>query len=109
MRRHLVRDGVIKFNEENSPFLWLDLFASGPMAFVPWTSAYSETGAFGEPSKATAEKGERAYLEAVKQLVRLVTWWHARPKDARREHHAEPPTMPIPWRQRSFPKGEDPT
>lgn len=106
VRRDLVRDGVIKFNEENSPFLWLDLFASGPMAFVPWTSAYSDTGAFGEPTKASAEKGERAYLEAVKQLVALVTWWKDRPRDTRRDHHAAPPTFPLPWGQRPFPHPE---
>ena len=103
VRRDLVRDGVIKFNEENSPFLWLDLFASGPMAFIPWTSSYTDTGSFGEPEKATAEKGERAYLEAVKQLARLATWWQARPKDARRDRHATPPTMPMPWGQRPLP------
>ncbi len=106
VRRNLIRDGVIKFNEENSPFLWLDLFASGPMAFVPWTSAYSDTGAFGEPEKASAEKGERAYLEAVKQLVALVSWWKDRPRDTRRDHHATPPTFPLPWGQRPFPHPE---
>ena len=102
VRRNLIRDGAIKFNEEHSPFLWLDLFASGPMAFVPWTSAYSDTGAFGEPERATAEKGERAYLEAVKQLVALVSWWKDRPRDTRRDHHAVPPTFPLPWGQRPF-------
>lgn len=106
VRRNLIRDGTIKFNEENSPFLWLDLFASGPMSFIPWTSAYSETGAFGEPEKATEAKGERAYLEAVKQLVTLVTWWKDRPRDARNDRHRVPPTMPMPWGQRSVVKSE---
>ena len=108
VRRDLIRNGDIKFNVENSPYLWIDLFASGPMVFVPWTSTYAETGAFGEPEKATAQKGERAYLEAVRQLVGLVSWWQARPKDLRRDHHRTPPTMPMPWGQQSYqPPGTD--
>lgn len=102
VRKDLVRDGAIKFNEEDNPFLWLDLFAAGPFGYVPWTSSYAEHGAFGEPTKATAEKGERAYLEAVKQLVRIVKWWKDRPRDERRDHHLTPPTMPLPWGQESF-------
>lgn len=102
VRRNLIRDGVIKFNEEQSPFLWVDLFAAGPMGLISWTSSYSDTGAFGEPEKATIEKGERAYLEAVKQLVALATWWRKRPRDQRQDLHATPPTMPMPWGQRSF-------
>jgi creatinine amidohydrolase len=49
---------------------------------------------------ATAEKGEAAYNEAVKQLARLVTWFKDRPKDERKDHHRKPPTMPMPWRQK---------
>jgi creatinine amidohydrolase len=101
VRTELIRDGAIKFNTEQSPYMWLDLFGSGPMAFVPWTSAYAEHGAFGEPSKATAEKGGRAYLEAVKQLMGLIQWWQPRPRDVRRDHHQTPPTMPMPWNQQS--------
>ena len=40
------------------------------------------------------------FEEAVKQLVRFVTWFKDRPKDRRRDRHAKPPTMPIPWNQR---------
>jgi len=51
---------------------------------------------------ATPEKGREAYEEAVKQLVRYVTWWKDRPRDVRRDFHRKPPTMPIPWGQRPF-------
>ena len=34
----------------------------------------------GEAELATAEKGQRAYEEAVKQLVRFVTWFKDRPE-----------------------------
>ena len=56
----------------------------------------------GEAELATAEKGRRAYEEAVKQLVRFITWFKDRPKDQRRDRHRTPPTMPIPWGQRSL-------
>ncbi len=67
---------------------------------ISWTSSYSATGVLGDAELATAEKGKQAYDEAVKQLARLVTWFQARPKDARRDLHRTPPTMPLPWGQR---------
>ena len=67
---------------------------------VSWTSSYSDTGVLGEAELATAEKGRQAYEEAVKQLVRFVTWFKDRPKDERKDRHRKPPTMPIPWGQR---------
>src|SRR3954463_4312102 len=95
-----IKNGVISFNEENSPFNWVDLFAAGPAALISWTSSYSETGVLGDAELATPEKGREAYEEAVKQLVRLVTWFKDRPKDERRDLHRRPPTIPIPWGQR---------
>src|SRR5207253_10466341 len=100
VRKDLVKNGVISFNEEDSPFMWVDLFAAGPATVISWTSSYTETGVLGEAELATAEKGKAAYEEAVKQLARFVTWFADRPKDRRRDHHAKPPSMPIPWGQR---------
>src|SRR5262249_41245930 len=78
-----IKSGVISFNEDNSPFNWVDLFAAGPSTVISWTSSYSETGVLGEAELATAEKGQRAYDEAVKQLTRFVQYFHPRPKDQR--------------------------
>src|SRR5256885_2065884 len=58
-----------------------------------------ETGVLGEAELATAEKGRQAYEEAVKQLVRFVTWFKDRPKDVRRDRHRRRPTMAMPWGQ----------
>ncbi len=55
----------------------------------------------GRAGHAPRRAGE-AYEEAVKQLVRFVTWFKDRPKDVRRDRHRKPPTMPIPWGQRPF-------
>lgn len=100
VRKDKIKNGVISFNEENNPFNWVDLFAAGPATIISWTSSYSETGVLGEAELATYEKGKRAYEEAVKQLVRFVTYFKDRPLDPRRDRHRKKPTMPIPWGQR---------
>lgn len=100
VRKDLIKNGVISFNEEESPFNWVDVFAAGPATIISWTSSYSDTGVLGEAELATAEKGERAYLEAVKQLCRFVNYFQPRPKDRRGRHQRHPPTMPMPWGQR---------
>jgi creatinine amidohydrolase len=53
------------------------------------------------------EKGERAYNEAVTQLVRFVTWFEDRPKDVRRDRHRRPATIPMPWGQLSATSQDD--
>ncbi|MBS0262520.1 MAG: creatininase family protein [Planctomycetes bacterium] len=101
VRKDKIQSDVISFNEDQSPFNWVDLFAAGPATVVSWTSSYSSTGVLGEAALATKEKGERVYHEAVKQLCAFINYFHPRPKDVRKELHRKPPTMPIPWGQRS--------
>jgi creatinine amidohydrolase len=99
VRKDKIKSGVISFNEEDSPFNWVDLFAAGPASLISWTSSYSDTGVLGDAEKASAEKGKEAYHEAVKQLARFITWFKDRPKDRRRDRHRKKPTMPMPWGQ----------
>ncbi len=101
VREEKIQSDVVSFNEEDSPFQYVDLMEQGPATVVSWTSSYSESGVLGDAEKATAEKGKRAYDEAVRQLVSFVTWFKDRPKDQRRELHRQPPTFPIPWGQTS--------
>jgi len=105
VRKDKIKSGVISFNEENSPFNWVDLFAAGPATCISWTSSYTDTGVLVVEDTATAEKGRQVHEEAVKQLVRFVTWFKDRPKDQRHDRHRKPPTMPIPWGQRSISEG----
>ncbi len=107
VRMDKIKNGDISFNLEDSPFMWVDLFAAGPATVISWTSSYSETGVLGEPELATPEKGRQVYEEAVKQLVRFVTWFKDRPRDPRRDRHRRSPTMPIPWNQRPINKKHD--
>ncbi len=82
VRKDQIKSGTISFNEEESPFMWVDLMGAGPASLISWTSSYSETGVLGDAELATAEKGRAAYDESVKQLVRFITWFKDRPKDA---------------------------
>lgn len=100
VRKDKIENGTISFNEDNSPFNYVDLYAQGPGTVVSWTSSYSESGVLGEAELATKEKGKQACEEAVKQLVRYVKYFKDRPKDQRKDLHRTPPTMPIPWGQR---------
>jgi len=100
VRRERIVSGTISFNDEDSPFHWVDLLAAGPATIVSWTSSYSESGVLGDAELATAEKGQQAYDEAVRQLARFITWFKDRPKDPRRDRHRTRPTMPLPWNQR---------
>ncbi len=102
VRKDKIKNGDISFNLENNPFNFVDLFQAGPATPVSWTSSYSDSGVLGEAELATVEKGKAAYDEAVKQLVELVTWFHPRPKDKRKDRHRRKPTMPMPWKQRSI-------
>lgn len=101
VRKDKIKSGTISFNEENNPFNFVDLMCQGPATIVSWTSSYSDTGVLGEAELASVEKGKAAYDEAVKQLVQLVTWFKDRPKDQRKSHHRNPPTIPMPWRQQA--------
>ena len=78
------RAATISFNEENSPFNWVDLFAAGPATVDLVDEQLLRHRRAGRArSWPRAEKGRQAYEEAVKQLVRFVTWFKDRPKDVR--------------------------
>jgi len=100
VRKDKIKSGTISINDENNPFNWVDLFGAGAGTVISWTSSYSETGVLGDAEKATKEKGERAYNEAVKQLCRFVEYFQSRPQDKRHREQRTPPSMSIPWGQR---------
>jgi creatinine amidohydrolase/Fe(II)-dependent formamide hydrolase-like protein len=69
--------------------------ANGPATLVEWTSSYSETGSFGEPEKATPEKGRLVFEHAVTRFIDMVRWFRTRPALPRRPHQATPPAAQI--------------
>ncbi|MBA2667331.1 MAG: creatininase family protein [Trueperaceae bacterium] len=70
---------------------------SGPATIVEWTSTYTESGAFGRPQEATAEKGRLAFERAVSEFVDLVAWFRARPAPPRREKRVASATRDLPF------------
>ncbi|MDB5339189.1 MAG: crnA 1 [Planctomycetaceae bacterium] len=102
VRKDLIKAGTISFNNEDSAYNWVDLFGAGPATVISWTSSYSDSGVLGDAAKATKEKGERAYIEAVKQLCGYVNYFQPRPKDVRKSFQRHAPSFRIPWDQRSI-------
>ncbi|MEX2534595.1 MAG: creatininase family protein [Trueperaceae bacterium] len=78
---------------------YVDLTAgTGPATIVDWTSGYTETGAFGEPEKATAEKGKLVFERAVSELNELIDWFRQRETLPRRSKHGQIPTFTLPFK-----------
>ncbi|MDA1013870.1 MAG: creatininase family protein [Planctomycetota bacterium] len=102
VRKDRIKNSLSALNDGN-PYIWGDLVGHGPGALTSWTSSYSPRGVIGEPELGTKEKGERVYHEAVKQLCGMVNFFRDRPKDVRRRHQDQKPTMPIPWGQIDLP------
>ncbi|MCX5658199.1 MAG: creatininase family protein [Planctomycetota bacterium] len=99
VRKDKVADGRIAFHKEKSDFQWVDLFGAGPGVSTSYTASYTDTGVLGAADLATKSKGERAAKEAARQLARLIVEFRNRPKPPRGDHHAQKPTMPMPWGQ----------
>jgi creatinine amidohydrolase len=96
VRSELIRSEIATHNKQ-SDFNWIDLFGAGAAPIITWTSTYTESGVCGEAQRATAEKGREAFEEAVRQLVRLIDFFHKREQPQRVDHHSIAPDMPMPW------------
>jgi creatinine amidohydrolase len=79
-----------------STYTWGDAFGNGPASIMSWTSTFAENGTFGQATLATADKGRRIFEEAVKRLNELVDEFRNRPSPPRVDHHAAPPSCPLP-------------
>lgn len=94
------KDKIDSHVQAGDRFTWVDLFESGPINMIGWTSQGSDSGTFGEADKGTAEKGKMAVEEAARQLSEFVASFHEREIQPRKPHQAEPPTISL-----SFPTG----
>lgn len=67
---------------------WTDLVGGdGPLAMMEHWSALSESGVMGDPTKASAGKGERLLEAAANGIVELVDELRARSDAKRKDHH----------------------
>ena len=70
-----------------SNFIFLDLMASSPVAFMDIWTRFSKTGVVGDPKLATAEKGRVIFEAVVEAFLRLVREFKNRPDGQRVDHH----------------------
>lgn len=72
---------------QKTEFFYWDLQSPSPILFQEWFSRYSRTGTVGDPTKASAAKGERFVNAVVEAMVRLIREFRAREIAPRVDHH----------------------
>ncbi|MDH7570844.1 MAG: creatininase family protein [Armatimonadota bacterium] len=70
-----------------TPFHWMDLIDGPPIQLTYWWSTFSESGVMGDPTLATAHKGEVIFEAVVEQLVRLARTFRTQKVPPRKDHH----------------------
>ena len=94
--RDSVREDLIDSNvRPSNKYTWVDLFESGPIGMIGWTSQGSDSGTFGEADKGTVEKGEKAVTEASRQLADFLAHYQALEIPPRQTHQDPPPTIDL--------------
>ena len=79
---------VHELSYEPSKNYWTDLVGGdGPLMMMEHWSALSQSGVMGDPTKATAEKGERLLAAAAAGLVELIDELRSRRPAKRVDHH----------------------
>ena len=79
---------VHELSYEPTKNYWTDLVAGdGPLMMMEHWSALSQSGVMGDPTKATAEKGEKLLAAAAKGLVELIDELRNRRPAQREDHH----------------------
>jgi creatinine amidohydrolase len=68
-------------------FFYWDLETPSPVVFQEWFSRYSRTGAVGDPTKATAEKGGKFVAAVVDRMCALLDDFRSREIRPRVDHH----------------------
>ncbi len=70
-----------------SDFMYLDLLEGAPVRLMEWWSTFSRTGVLGDPTKATAEKGQLLWEAEQERMIQLIREFRARPLRPRVDHH----------------------
>lgn len=77
-------------------FVFEDHFGGGAVYVPGWMSAHAPEGVMGEPTKASAEKGQRILAEAVTNLVAVYDEFYERPKRPNVSHSTVLSKGPLP-------------
>ena len=104
VRKDQIKSGTISFNEENSPFNWVDLLRRRPGDRHLLDEQLLRDRRAGRGRAGHGREGPAGLRGSGQAAGRASsTWFKDRPKDLRRDRHRTPPTMPIPWGQASVP------
>ena len=71
----------------DSEFIWMDLLEGPPVLLMDHWSRFSKSGVSGDPTLATAEKGEIIFEAVVNAFIRLVREFKMRKRGERTDHH----------------------
>jgi len=77
-----------------SEFIWMDLMNASPVRVMDEWTRFSKSGTYGDPTIASAEKGEPIFEAVVEAFVRLVREFKNRPRGERTDYHKEAPKLP---------------
>lgn len=84
----LVRmDQAVREIPDWSEHVWNDWPGSGPLSYWPHWSAFSESGVMGDPTVATAEKGQAFLARARAEASQFIAEVARRPHAPGRDHH----------------------
>jgi creatinine amidohydrolase len=78
-------------------YLSSDSTADYPVRFNDFWGRWTTCGVHGDPTTATAEKGQVIFEAAVSRLVEIVDEWRAWPLEERSDQHAGPVQSQIRW------------
>lgn len=78
-------------------YVFADHFGGGPVLLPNWTSVRSTSGVMGQPTRASAAKGEQIFAEALSKFIEVVVEFHERPKRPRDNHGTVPSLGPLPF------------
>lgn len=77
-----------------SEFIWMDLMEGSPVQVMDEWTRFSKSGTYGDPTLASAEKGQPIFEAVVDAFVRLAREFKDRPRGARTDYHVQAPELP---------------
>jgi creatinine amidohydrolase len=81
---HVKRDRIVPGIRSHTRYFWEDLMGASPVKFTDWRSTQTDTGIGGDPTLATAEKGERIVKAAVAKIIEVAREFRDLPSRPRR-------------------------
>jgi len=78
---------VREFHPIKSEFMYRGNRTVAPVSLMEWWSTFTQSGVVGDPTLATAEKGEKVFEAIVDGMVRLVQEFRERPIRPRQDKH----------------------